>query len=157
VSGQLHAPAALPTGKKPPYPLDRTLDGPQSRSGRRGEKKILDPVGTRTPDSSAVQPAARRYTDRAIAAPTDTSKYSPRCSWVNAQPWHVRGTWSSLPCVPVEWSMYWYKASRFASAKDYLSCPMTRFTSFSLSISAFLPLGCSCQFHRFEALSARVV
>jgi hypothetical protein len=34
VSGQLHAPAALLPGKKPWYPLDRKLGGPQSRSGR---------------------------------------------------------------------------------------------------------------------------
>jgi hypothetical protein len=40
-----HAPAALPLGKKPPRcPLDRRLTGPQSRSGRRGEEKILDPT-----------------------------------------------------------------------------------------------------------------
>jgi hypothetical protein len=42
VSGQLHAPAALPPGKSPRYPLDRRLGGPQSRSGRFGEEKILD-------------------------------------------------------------------------------------------------------------------
>jgi hypothetical protein len=34
VSGQLNAPAALPQGKKPRYPLDRRLGGAQSRSGR---------------------------------------------------------------------------------------------------------------------------
>jgi hypothetical protein len=38
-----------PRGKSPPYPLDRRLGGPQSRSGRRGEDKIIDPTGTRTP------------------------------------------------------------------------------------------------------------
>jgi len=32
VSGQLHVPAALPPGKEPRYPLDRRLNGPQSRS-----------------------------------------------------------------------------------------------------------------------------
>jgi hypothetical protein len=31
------------------YLLDRRLGGPQSRSGRYGEVKILDPTGTRTP------------------------------------------------------------------------------------------------------------
>jgi hypothetical protein len=31
------------------YPLDRRLRGPQSRSGRHGEKKILDPTRIRTP------------------------------------------------------------------------------------------------------------
>jgi hypothetical protein len=39
VSGQLHAPATLPPGKKLWYPLDRRLGGPQSRSGRGGEEK----------------------------------------------------------------------------------------------------------------------
>jgi hypothetical protein len=62
VSGQLNAPAALPPGKVPPrYPLDRRLGGPQSRSGRRGEEKILDPTGTpQTPSPVS------RYTDYAI-------------------------------------------------------------------------------------------
>jgi hypothetical protein len=39
VSGQLHAPAALPPGKSPWYPLDRRLGGPQSHSGSGGEEK----------------------------------------------------------------------------------------------------------------------
>jgi hypothetical protein len=46
MSGQLHAPAALHPGKSPRYPLDRRLGGPQGRSGRHGEEKILDPTGT---------------------------------------------------------------------------------------------------------------
>jgi hypothetical protein len=36
-----------PWGKSPRYSLDRRLGGPQSRSGRRGEEKILGPIGTR--------------------------------------------------------------------------------------------------------------
>jgi hypothetical protein len=32
------------------------LGGPQSRSGRRGEEKILDPTGTRTPTSWSSSP-----------------------------------------------------------------------------------------------------
>jgi hypothetical protein len=43
VSGQIHAPAALPQGKNPWYPLDRRLGGPQSRSGRDGEEKNSQP------------------------------------------------------------------------------------------------------------------
>jgi hypothetical protein len=38
-----------PRGKSPRYPLDRKLGVPQSLSGRRGEEKILDSTGTRTP------------------------------------------------------------------------------------------------------------
>jgi hypothetical protein len=39
VSGQLEAPAVLPQGKSPWYPLDRRMGGSQSRSGRGGEEK----------------------------------------------------------------------------------------------------------------------
>jgi hypothetical protein len=48
VGGQLHAPAALPSGRSPRYQVDRRLGGPQSRSGRGdGEKKnpVIAPVG----------------------------------------------------------------------------------------------------------------
>jgi hypothetical protein len=41
-------PGGFTPGERPPYPLDRRVDGPQSRSGRRGEEKSLDPTGTRT-------------------------------------------------------------------------------------------------------------
>jgi hypothetical protein len=36
-------------GKSSRYPLDRRLNGSQSRSGRRGEEKNLDPTSTQTP------------------------------------------------------------------------------------------------------------
>jgi hypothetical protein len=41
VSGQLHAPAALPQRKSSQYPLQRRLGEPLSRSGRREEDKYL--------------------------------------------------------------------------------------------------------------------
>jgi hypothetical protein len=45
VTGQLHAPAALPQGKSPGHPLDRRLGGPQSRSGHSGgEEKNSRPL-----------------------------------------------------------------------------------------------------------------
>jgi hypothetical protein len=44
MSGQIHTLAALPR-----YTLDRRLGGPQSRTGRCGEEKILYPKGTQTP------------------------------------------------------------------------------------------------------------
>jgi hypothetical protein len=52
-----------PQGKSPRYRLDRRLGGPQSRSGRCGEEKILDPAGTRTPTPWVIQPVASRYTE----------------------------------------------------------------------------------------------
>jgi len=39
VSGQLHAPASLPPGKSPWYPVYGRLGGPQRKSGRGGEEK----------------------------------------------------------------------------------------------------------------------
>jgi hypothetical protein len=49
VSGQLHAPAALPPGKGSRYPFYRRFGGTQNRCGRYGEVKIFYPTGTRTP------------------------------------------------------------------------------------------------------------
>jgi hypothetical protein len=54
-----------PRGKRPRYPFDMRLGGPQSWSGWCGEEKILDPTGTRT-DHLVVQPTASCYTDYAI-------------------------------------------------------------------------------------------
>jgi hypothetical protein len=64
VSGQLHAPAALPPGKSPRYPFYRRLGGPQSRSGRYGEVKFFFTLpGFELPLPLIVQPIASRYTD----------------------------------------------------------------------------------------------
>jgi hypothetical protein len=47
VSGQLHAPAALPPqGKSPWYPLDRRMGGSQSWSGGGDEKISFTSTGT---------------------------------------------------------------------------------------------------------------
>jgi hypothetical protein len=45
VSGQLHAAALHPREKSPPYPLERKLGGPRSRSERREERKKILPYG----------------------------------------------------------------------------------------------------------------
>jgi hypothetical protein len=45
VSGRFHAPVALTLRKQLRYTLDRSLGGPQSWSGRRGEEKIDSPPG----------------------------------------------------------------------------------------------------------------
>jgi hypothetical protein len=52
VSGQFHSPAALPSGKEPPHPLDRRLGGPQSRSGHCVERKNSQPPPVIEPRSS---------------------------------------------------------------------------------------------------------
>jgi hypothetical protein len=44
VSGQLQAPAALPQGKGPWYPLYRRPGGPQSHSGHSGDEKFPAPA-----------------------------------------------------------------------------------------------------------------
>jgi hypothetical protein len=46
--------------KSPYYPLDRRLGGPQSRSGRGGEKKNSQPLPVLEPP--IIQPGAQRYT-----------------------------------------------------------------------------------------------
>jgi hypothetical protein len=51
VRDQLHAAAALPR-KRTQVRIDRSLGGPQGRSGRSGEeKKSLTPAGIRTQDN----------------------------------------------------------------------------------------------------------
>jgi hypothetical protein len=72
MSGQHPAPAALLLERSPGYSLDRRLSGPQNRSGRRGEEKIIDPPGIQNPTPPpppVVHPIASRYTDRAIPTP----------------------------------------------------------------------------------------
>jgi hypothetical protein len=43
VSGQLHAPAALSSEEKPPYPLDRRPCGPQRQCGCGNDVKMVLP------------------------------------------------------------------------------------------------------------------
>jgi hypothetical protein len=58
--GPFHAPAALPRGKRPLYPLDRRLSGPRNLSGRGGEKKNSQPLPGLEPP--IIQPISQRYT-----------------------------------------------------------------------------------------------
>jgi hypothetical protein len=50
VSGQLHTPAALPSGKNPPSPTEQGLGGSHSLYGRGGK----EPFANRTPLVQAV-------------------------------------------------------------------------------------------------------
>jgi hypothetical protein len=61
VSGQLHAPAALPQEKGPWYSLDRRLGGPQSRSGRGVclKRNIHSPARKSNSDHPIVQPVGQ--------------------------------------------------------------------------------------------------
>jgi hypothetical protein len=70
VSGQLHAPAALPQGKSPWYPLDRRLGGTHSPSGLCREEKILDPTRTWNPNPKSSSPYP-------VAIPTALSRLLP--------------------------------------------------------------------------------
>jgi hypothetical protein len=65
LNGQLHAPAPLPPGKSPRYPLDR-LGGLQSHSGHGGEEKIPSPCRESNSGTPIVQLVAQRYADWAI-------------------------------------------------------------------------------------------
>jgi hypothetical protein len=65
VSGQLHAPAALPPEKEVPVPIGLEAGLTQSRSGQRGEDKILELKGL-----ELRPPVASRHTDYAIPAPS---------------------------------------------------------------------------------------
>jgi hypothetical protein len=65
VCGQLQLPATLPLEKQAPYPLDKRLDGSQSRSGHY-EEKSLTLAKSRTLIVRPSSPYASCYTDRAI-------------------------------------------------------------------------------------------
>jgi hypothetical protein len=65
-----------PREKNPRYPLYRRLGGLQSRSGRLGEVKILDPYGDSNSNPSVVQPVASRYTDYTIPATLTTQNWN---------------------------------------------------------------------------------
>ena len=69
VGGQLHAPAALPPGKRPGTHCIGGWVGP--RAGLGGCGKSRPPPGF---DPRTVQPVSSRYTDNAIPAHKITSK-----------------------------------------------------------------------------------
>jgi hypothetical protein len=62
VSGQLHAPAALPSGKEPLVPIVQETGWAQSRSQLGSEEKNSHPLlGLEPP---IIQPVAQRYTTK---------------------------------------------------------------------------------------------
>jgi len=60
VSSQLQAPATLPQGKRPWYPLDKWLGGTQSQSGHGGEEKNSQHLPWLIPP--IIQPVDQCYT-----------------------------------------------------------------------------------------------
>jgi hypothetical protein len=68
VTGQLHAPAALPKGRSPHYPIYEA--GWVSEQRNEGEKHCH--YRASNSDPSAAQPIASSYTDCAIPAPSHT-------------------------------------------------------------------------------------
>jgi hypothetical protein len=67
VSGQLHAPAALPQHKGLPCPLNRRLGGPPNRSGWTEEEKNLLPLPGIELRFLHPHAVANRYTNWVIA------------------------------------------------------------------------------------------
>jgi hypothetical protein len=57
------------------YPLDRRLGEPQSRSGQRGEEKVLHPTGTGTPNPRSPSPYADYAMPAPLRSPCRTVKY----------------------------------------------------------------------------------
>jgi len=67
MSGQLHAPAALP------YPLDRRLGGPHRRSGEGGEEKNFQALPGL--ESQIIQRLAQRFTAELFGSLPTTRYY----------------------------------------------------------------------------------
>jgi hypothetical protein len=67
LSGQLHAPAALPPGKDPQYPLDRSCVGPTVGLDDVEKRKFLTLEGLEF-YPSVFQLVASRYTEYASPA-----------------------------------------------------------------------------------------
>jgi hypothetical protein len=74
VSGQLHAPVALPPGNVPLYPFDRRLGELQSRSGRGGEEKYSQPLPGLEPP--IIQSVVQRYTTELSWLPLAEREFS---------------------------------------------------------------------------------
>jgi hypothetical protein len=99
VSGQLHAPAALPPGKEPPVPFGiGGWVGPRTVLNAVVKRKIPSPRRESNPRTPIVQPVAQRYTDWAITAPftrylvsSARTFHSPLCPVLNPQSLHFPG------------------------------------------------------------------
>jgi hypothetical protein len=113
-----------PRGKSPRYPLAKRLSGPQSRSGRYGEVKILDSTGTRISTS-------RTSCQWSVAIPTALPRLiesRKKCFWKAERGRLLRLTnlppcvsWLSRPEVP---NLFWPTAP--FSKKNYSPPPFQK-------------------------------
>jgi hypothetical protein len=85
-------------GKSPRYPLDRRLDGPQSRYGRCGGEKFLDLTENRTSTPRSSNPQPSHYTDWATGYEAVVMRFIcvlrvPDTCWIGG--WaHITSFWS---------------------------------------------------------------
>jgi hypothetical protein len=70
VSGQLHAPAALPPGKESPVPSGEEAGWATELVWITLRREKSGPYRDSNSDPSIIQPVASRYTDYVIPAPT---------------------------------------------------------------------------------------
>jgi hypothetical protein len=83
-------------GNSSRYPLDKRLDGPQSRSGRYGEVKVLDTIGTRTPTARSSSPWPVAVATILGATDHLTKSFMPIAVTVKVEPRNVIGLSNSL-------------------------------------------------------------
>jgi hypothetical protein len=122
-----------PRGKSPRYPLDRRLGGPQCRSGKRGEEKILEPTGTWTPTPRSSSPYP-------VAIPTTLSRILCFMAWQskfftelgaskNSQHSYINGSimlchkiWVGLPYVRWSYCLVFNDWFFLMSTRYYRAC-----------------------------------
>jgi hypothetical protein len=127
VSGQLHAPAALPRGKPPPprYSLDRKLSGPQSRPRRSGGKKVSQhPPRVEPPRTLIVQPIASHYTDWATPTLGMRSAYRILVGKIEGIISHEREKrrwWNNLKMDLLEYKVWGYGLVSSCSGQGLMS------------------------------------
>ena len=78
MSGQIHSPAAIPTGESPQCQINRELRGPHCRSGLSKHRETVRPAGNQTFFGLPVR--------RVVIVPPDLSRLSVRArAYVNMQ------------------------------------------------------------------------
>jgi hypothetical protein len=121
-------------GKSPWYPLDRSLGGPHSRSGRDGEEKNSQPPPWLGP--SIIQPVAQRCTTELTRLHKELGQ--KRKKW----------TWHSLITPKLFWPG--------PSAVIRIQWMKVQFSSSSLFLSSIMLRGLSW-FHIFHLLIRRLI